>query len=94
MPFASESRAVVDGIIRRRMSQGGDMHGTSDILQGKWHELKGSVKKQFGKLTDDDVLKMSGRREELNGALQKRYGYNKERADLEIDNWLRDYKYL
>ncbi len=67
------------------------MDGKTDILQGKWHELKGQVKQQWGKLTDDDVAKLTGKREELSGALQQRYGYGKEKAELEINNWLRDY---
>ena len=68
------------------------MTDTKDILQGKWHEVKGGVKKQFGKLTDDDITAMHGRHEELSGALQKRYGYDKTKADLEIHNWLNTYK--
>ena len=67
------------------------MDGKTDILQGKWHELKGGVKQQWGKLTDDDMTKMSGKHEELAGALQKRYGYTKEQSEHEINNWLRDH---
>ena len=68
------------------------MTDNKDILQGKWHEVKGGVKKQFGKLTDDDITTMHGRQEELSGALQKRYGYDKTKADLEIQNWLNTFK--
>jgi len=64
------------------------MDATKDILQGKWHELKGQVKGQWGKLTDDDVARLSGKREELAGVLQQRYGYGKAQADLEINHWL------
>ena len=64
------------------------MSDAKDILAGKWHEVKGGVKKQWGKLTDDDIAAMHGRQEELSGALQKRYGYDKTRADTEIGNWL------
>ena len=67
------------------------MEGKTDILQGKWHELKGQVKQQWGKLTDDDLTKLSGKQEELAGVLQKRYGYGKEKAELEINNWLRSH---
>ena len=67
------------------------MGAKTDILQGKWHELKGQVKQQWGKLTDDDMTKLSGKQEELAGALQKRYGYSKEKAEQEINNWLRDH---
>jgi len=62
-----------------------------DIVQGKWHELKGQVKQQWGKLTDDDdITRLSGKAEELVGVLQQRYGYGKAQAEMEINNWLRD----
>jgi uncharacterized protein YjbJ (UPF0337 family) len=61
---------------------------TQDILAGKWHELKGKAKQQWGKLTDDDITRMSGRGEELAGLLQQRYGYDKAKAEAEISKWL------
>ena len=64
------------------------MDTTNDILLGKWHELKGHVREQWGKLTDDDLLLLSGKTEELSGVLQQRYGYDKAKADTEINNWL------
>ncbi len=66
------------------------MDANKDILKGKWHELKGQVKQQWGKLTDDDVTRLSGKPEELVGVLQQRYGYGKAQAEMEINNWLRD----
>ena len=66
------------------------MDANKDILTGKWHELKGQVKQQWGKLTDDDVTRLSGKTEELVGVLQQRYGYGKAQAEMEIHNWLRD----
>ena len=65
-----------------------DMEGTKDILEGKWHELKGKVKQQWGKLTDDDLTRLSGKSEELAGVLQNRYGYGKKQAESEIHDWL------
>ena len=67
------------------------MDGKPDILQGKWLELKGQVKQKWGKLTDDDMTKLTGKQEELAGVLQQRYGYTKEQAGTEITNWLRDH---
>jgi len=64
------------------------MDATQDILTGKWHELKGQVRQQWGKLTDDDMLRLSGKTEELSGVLQQRYGYGKAQAETEINNWL------
>jgi len=64
------------------------MDTTNDILLGKWHELKGHVREQWGKLTDDDLTQLSGKTEELSGVLQQRYGYDKAKAETEINNWL------
>jgi uncharacterized protein YjbJ (UPF0337 family) len=66
------------------------MDVNQDILEGKWHELKGQARQTFAKLTDDDVARMSGKMEELSGVLQQRYGYNKAKADAEINNWLKE----
>jgi uncharacterized protein YjbJ (UPF0337 family) len=65
-----------------------EMDNTKDILLGKWHELKGQVRQQWGKLTDDDLTRLSGKTEELAGILQQRYGYGKARAEKEIDKWV------
>ncbi|HWQ22361.1 MAG TPA: CsbD family protein [Clostridia bacterium] len=68
------------------------MDATNDILMGKWHELKGQVRQQWGKLTDDDLLRLSGKTEELSGILQQRYGYDKAKAESEINDWLSKHK--
>lgn len=52
----------------------------ADIIKGNWHAIKGKLKKQWGQLTDDEIMKMEGSSEELAGALQKAYGYEKEEA--------------
>ena len=65
-----------------------------DILQGKWTEMKGKVKEQWGKFTDDDIDKINGRSEQLLGLLQQRYGYAREKAEEEYkrftDRWFRE----
>ena len=66
------------------------METGKDILLGKWHELKGQVRQQWGKLTDDDFTRLSGKTEELVGVLQQRYGYGKAQAEFAINDWLRD----
>lgn len=60
----------------------------SDILEGKWKQLKGSVKDQWGKLTDDDLDRIEGNYDKFEGTLQERYGWKKEDARRELDNWL------
>ena len=56
-------------------------------FQGKWNEIKGKCKEQFGKLTDDDMMRISGKRDELVGCLQKRYGIMKEQAEERLCQW-------
>jgi uncharacterized protein YjbJ (UPF0337 family) len=64
---------------------------TQAVLSGKWHELKGKVKQKWGKLTDDDVTRVSGRMEELAGILRQRYGYDQARVEQEINQWLNEH---
>ena len=63
----------------------------TDVLQGKWTQLKGQVRKQWGKLTDDDVDQIQGDAEILQGRIQERYGRTKEQAKEEVDNWLQSH---
>lgn len=60
-----------------------------DIIQGNWHEIKGKLKQQWGNLTDEDITRMNGTREELQGILQKKYGYQTDRVEKEIDGFLK-----
>lgn len=63
-----------------------------DVIQGKWKEFKGQVKQQWGELTNDDLDHIDGRREELVGRLQQRYGYAKDEAEREIDQFQKSCK--
>lgn len=58
-----------------------------DRIEGNWKQFSGKVKQKWGDLTDDDVAKVNGSRERLEGVLQERYGYAKERAQEEVDRW-------
>lgn len=58
-----------------------------DIIQGKWDQIKGSVKEKWGDLTDDELTQISGHHDKLSGKLQERYGWTKERAEEEIDRF-------
>jgi uncharacterized protein YjbJ (UPF0337 family) len=60
-----------------------------DQLQGNWKELKGKVREQWGKLTDDDFATMAGQRDQLVGAVQKRYGIAKEEAERQVHDFER-----
>lgn len=59
-----------------------------DQVEGKWKQYKGQVRSQWGKLTDDDLDVVSGRREELEGKIQKRYGVEREEAQRQVDKFL------
>jgi uncharacterized protein YjbJ (UPF0337 family) len=61
----------------------------SDQWRGEWKQLKGKVKAQWGKLTDDDLQVIDGRREELVGVLQKRYGGAKEEIERQVHEFER-----
>ena len=58
-----------------------------DRVEGNWKLAKGKVKEQWGKLTDDDLDVINGRRDQLEGKIQERYGYAKDRVRQEVDNW-------
>jgi len=60
-----------------------------DIIEGNWTELKGKVRQQWADLTDDDVEHMKGTRQELSGLLQKKFGYQQDRVEQEIDKFLK-----
>ena len=55
-------------------------------VEGNRKEMKGKVKEQWGKLTDDDLDVIAGKHDQLEGQLQERYGYAKDQARKEIDN--------
>jgi len=59
-----------------------------DRVEGGWKEFKGKVRQQWGKLTDDDIEKIAGKRTELEGRLQQHYGLAKDDANRQIDDWL------
>ena len=61
----------------------------SDQFEGKWKQLKGQVKQRWGKLTDDDVTALGGKKDELVGKIQERYGITREQAEREADEWAR-----
>jgi uncharacterized protein YjbJ (UPF0337 family) len=63
-----------------------------DLIKGNWRQFTGKVKEKWGKLTDDDLTTIAGRRDQLLGLLQQRYGYEKEQAEKELDEFTRSLK--
>lgn len=65
----------------------------SDIIQGNWKEVKGKIKQQWGKFTDDDIAKMKGTYDELAGKIQATYGHQKEKSREEIDAFIKTHNW-
>jgi len=57
-------------------------------VEGKWNQVKGSVREKFGKLTDDDLQIIAGKKDKFIGKLQERYGMQREQAEKDANNWL------
>lgn len=57
-------------------------------VEGKWNDVKGQVKDRWGKLTDDDLTRVDGKKDKLIGLLQQNYGMAREKAEHEIAEWL------
>ena len=60
----------------------------TDILSGKWKQVKGDLRTQWGKLTDDDITQIEGDTEKMLGKLQERYGYARQQAEKELNDFL------
>ena len=58
-----------------------------DEFKGKWNQVKGSVKQQWGKLTDNDLAEIEGESDKLVGKIQERYGIAREEAKRRVDEW-------
>jgi uncharacterized protein YjbJ (UPF0337 family) len=58
-----------------------------DRIEGNWKQFKGKVKEQWGKLTDDDIDVIAGKRDQLLGRIQERHGVAKDEAETQVKNW-------
>lgn len=61
----------------------------SDIIEGKWEQLKGKAQQQWGKLTDDQLDRAAGNRKQLAGALQESYGIARDEAEKQVEEFER-----
>ena len=62
-----------------------------DLIEGKWNQAMGKVKVKWGKLTDDDVTAVNGKREQLVGKIQERYGIAKDAAEKQVDEFIQSF---
>ena len=60
-----------------------------DRVEGQWKQMKGSVKEKWGKLTDDDLNQIAGKRDQFIGKLQERYGIARDEAERRANEWLK-----
>ncbi|MBC7814265.1 MAG: CsbD family protein [Burkholderiales bacterium] len=68
-------------------------NGIWDQMAGKWKQVQGEARKQWGDLTDDDLEVAKGERDKLSGRIQERYGIAKEEANKQIDDWASKLKF-
>lgn len=61
-----------------------------DLVEGQWKELKGKIRAKWGKLTDDDLEAVAGKRDQLIGRLQQRYGVRRDAAEADVDAWIKE----
>jgi len=59
-----------------------------DVLAGQWKQIRGKVKQTWGKLTDNDLDRISGHFDELVGLVQQRYGYARDKAEKEVTQFI------
>lgn len=59
-----------------------------DRIEGNWKQFSGKIKEKWGQLTDDDLATVNGRRDQLEGRIQERYGVGKEEARRQVDDYL------
>jgi uncharacterized protein YjbJ (UPF0337 family) len=60
-----------------------------DTISGQWKQFKGKAKEKWGKLTDDELDVVGGKRDQLIGKIQERYGMQKDQAEKEVDQWIK-----
>jgi len=63
-----------------------------NLIEGNWREFSGQVKSKFAKLTNDDLKLVAGKRDQLLGVLQQRYGKKIDELEKDVDEWIASFK--
>ena len=63
-----------------------------DIVEGNWNQWKGYLKEKWGDITDDELQQLDGRRDQLSGMLQKKYGIARDQVERDLDDWVSTYR--
>jgi uncharacterized protein YjbJ (UPF0337 family) len=79
-------------LVGRHLNSNGGIKMDWNRVEGNWKQFKGAAKEKWGKLTDDDLNVIEGRREQLEGKLQQRYGFAKDQIHRDVDDWFRTLK--
>lgn len=92
--FAQAPQPAGQTIVTKRAPQAKESRRlvTWDNVAGNWKRFKGKIRKQWGRLTHNDVAVAQGKREELVGKIQSRYGIDKDQADKQVEAWLKQQK--
>lgn len=62
-----------------------------DTIKGNWKQYQGAARERWGKITDDEMQQIKGKRDQLAGKIQEAYGKTKEEAEREIDEFAKQY---
>jgi len=92
LAVAGLSLTAVPTFVHAQSTAKSDAAVAWDKIQGGWMSTKGAVKEQWGKLTDDDLTTISGKRDQLVGKIQIRYGVSREEAERQVAGWETKYK--
>jgi uncharacterized protein YjbJ (UPF0337 family) len=68
-----------------------NLDGKNDILSGKWKQMQGAVRERWGELSNDDLTRIAGKRDQFIGALQEKYGYTQEEAGRALEQFVTTY---
>lgn len=63
-----------------------------NVLEGKWLQLRGSIREKWGEITDDELDQIAGKRDKFAGVLQEKYGYTQIEAERQIDDFLENWE--
>ena len=89
MTLQTLSRGTARGTVARpqafyRWQFCGRVHQRREVIEGNWKQFKGHVKEKWGKLTDDNLDTIAGKRDQLAGSVQEAYGITKDQAELQV----------
>jgi uncharacterized protein YjbJ (UPF0337 family) len=91
LPLAAYAQSTTTTTTNSTTISQPDLHTMWQKIKGSWTQTKGAVKEQWGKLTDDDLMEIEGRREKLVGKIQTRYGISHDQAEAQVAGWEQKY---